>query len=127
MGRAVAAVVAAYLLWTVLWLGFTSVVQSMVPDLANPDQQLTHMGLLLGYLACSVVISVASGFVCAAVRRGESAAVTMKSVWVLALILLASGVVAEVSYWATTPVWYHLVFLALLVPSTLWGGRLKAG
>jgi hypothetical protein len=32
-----------------------------------------------------------------------------------------------VSAWQLTPVWYHLVFLALLVPAVLYGGRLRAG
>jgi hypothetical protein len=50
----------------------------------------------------------------------------MRTVWVFAVIQLVVGIGFEVSYWAMTPVWYHLVFLALLVPATVWGGALKA-
>ncbi len=123
MGRAIAAVVAGYLLWTVLWLGFNAGAQSLFPDTIGASQPITSVGVLLTYLAYTVVISVAAGFVCAAIRTKNPA----KAVQVLAGLLLVSGVVAEVSYWDATPVWYHLVFLALLVPSTLFGGRLKGG
>ena len=122
MGRAIAAVVSGYVLWTVLWLGFTAVAQMLFPGMIDPEQPLTHTGVLVGYLAYSVVISIAAGFVCAAIKKSEPA----KTVGALAAILLVSGVVAEASYWDMTPVWYHLVFLALLVPATVYGGRMKA-
>ena len=51
----------------------------------------------------------------------------MKTVWVFAGIQLVTGISFEVSYWGMTPVWYHIVFLALIVPATVWGGTLKAG
>lgn len=121
MGRAIAAVVIGYALWTVLWLGFSAGAQSLFPDVIDPSQTLTHTGALLAYLAYSVVISVAAGFVCAVIRKENP----MKAVQVLAGILLISGVVAEVSYWDATPVWYHIVFLILLVPATLAGGRMR--
>ena len=43
---------------------------------------------------------------------------------VLAAILLAVGLYAEISYWTMLPVWYHLIFLVLLPPATIAGGRL---
>ena len=122
MGRAIAAVVTAEVLWTVLWLSFTMVAQSAFPDVVDPERPLTHTGALLAYLAYSVVISVAAGYVAALVRGGDP----MRTVWVFAWIQLAIGIGFEASYWEMTPVWYHLVFLALLVPATVFGGRLRA-
>jgi hypothetical protein len=121
MGRAILAVVAAEALWTVLWLGFGAVVQGAFPDVVDPARPLTHTGALLAYVAFSVVISVAAGWVCAAVRGPDP----MRTVWVFAFIQLAIGIGFEVSYWGMMPVWYHLVFLALLVPATVAGGRLR--
>jgi hypothetical protein len=46
-------------------------------------------------------------------------------VWVLAVLQLILGIIAETSAWGLTPVWYHLVFLALVVPATVYGGRLR--
>jgi hypothetical protein len=35
---------------------------------------------------------------------------------------LVLGIGFEVSYWAMLPVWYHLAFLALLIPGNVVGG-----
>jgi hypothetical protein len=121
MGRAIGAVVVAFLLWTVLWLGFAAAMQAALPDLIDPAGPVTDTGVLLAYVACSVVISALAGYVCAAVGGAPA----MGTVRVFALVLLGVGIGVEVSAWALTPVWYHLVFLALLVPATMWGGRLR--
>jgi hypothetical protein len=123
MGRAIGGVVGAFVLWTVLWLGFTAAAQAAFPEVVDPEQPLMHTGALLAYIAYSVVISVAAGYVCALIRGAGA----MTTVWVFALIQLAVGIGFEVSYWTMTPVWYHLVFLALLVPATVAGGRLREG
>lgn len=122
MGRAIAAVVTAFVTWTVLWLGFTAGAQSLFPEIVDPEQPLVHTGALLAYVGWSVVISTLAGWICAAVRGGPNA---MKTVWVFALIQLAVGIGVEISYWAMTPVWYHLVFLVLIVPATVFGGTLR--
>jgi hypothetical protein len=49
----------------------------------------------------------------------------MRTVWIFAVIQLVVGIGFEISYWEMTPVWYHLVFLALVVPATVWGGTLR--
>lgn len=123
MGRAIAAIVAAFLLWTVLWMGFTSGLQAAFPDVIRADEPLRHTGALFGYLGYSALISALAGYVCAAVRRESP----MRTVWIFALIQLATGIGFEVSYWNMTPAWYHVAFLALIVPATVWGGSLKAG
>ena len=122
MGRSIAAVTAGFLLWTVLWLGFGAVVQAALPTVVVPGQPVTSTGVLLAYLVYSMVISVVAGYVCAAVKGLRP----MKPVWILALILVAVGLAVEVAGWALTPVWYHLVFLTLLVPATVWGGGVRA-
>ncbi len=121
MGRAISGVVVAFLLWTALWLGFGGVAQATFPEIIDPEQPFTHTGALLIYIAYSAIISIVAGFVCAAIRKDAP----MRTVWVFAIIQLATGIGFEVSYWELMPVWYHLVFLALLVPATVWGGMLR--
>jgi hypothetical protein len=43
---------------------------------------------------------------------------------VLVILLFASGCYFELSAWTLTPVWYHCVFLGMLVPATVAGGLL---
>ena len=81
------------------------------------------MGVLLSYIAYSVLISIVAGFVCGSIRKKSP----MKTVWVYAVLLLVTGIAIEVASWELTPVWYHLVFLALIVPATVWGGVLQVG
>jgi hypothetical protein len=121
MGRAIGAVVAAFALWGAVWLGAGAGIGGAFPDAVQPGQPVTSTVVLLAYIAASVVISVLSGYVCAALKG----AAPTRSVWALALILLAVGFAVEVAGWALTPAWYHLVFLALLVPATVWGGALR--
>jgi hypothetical protein len=121
MGRAIGAVAAGFVLWSVLWLGFSAGAQVGFPELIDPTQPLTHTGVLLAYIGASVLVSVASGYLCAAIRGGRA----MDTVWVLSILLLVVGAIAEISYWRFTPIWYHLVFLALLIPATVLGGRLR--
>jgi hypothetical protein len=122
MGRAIAAVITAEVLWTCLWLGFTSLASRLFPETINPEQRLTHVGALLAYIAWSAAINVLCGYVCAMIRRDHP----MKTVWIFAFIQLAIGIGFEASYWSMVPVWYHVVFLALLVPTTVLGGRMWA-
>jgi hypothetical protein len=123
MGRAVGGVVVGFVLWTVAWVGFGAAMQAAMPDLVVPGRPLAHAGVLLAFIAWSAVISVAAGYACAAVRGTAP----MRAVWALALVLLAVGVAVEVGSWGMAPAWYHLAFLALLVPATVWGGGLRAG
>ena len=121
MARSIGGVVTAFVMWTVLWLGFNAIVQALFPELVVPEQPITHAGVLLTFIVYSAAISAAAGFVCAVVRKESP----MKTVWVFALIQLAIGVFVEITYWDLMPAWYHIGFLALLVPATVWGGTLK--
>lgn len=122
MGRSIAAVVVAWLIWSAFWIGGTQVAQAAFPDIIDPTQPLTHTGALLGYVAYSAVLSIGAGYVAAWIKGMRP----MRTVWALAWIQLAVGIGFEASYWSMTPVWYHLVFLALLVPATVLGGMLRA-
>ena len=42
----------------------------------------------------------------------------------MALLLLLTGVGVQLGVWPLMPVWYHLLFLALIVPVAVFGGRL---
>lgn len=122
MWKSVMAVAAGAAVWAVLWLGGTRAAGAMFPHTLIPEQPITATGALLGLIAYSVVLSVLAGWVTARVKGAGP----MPTVAALAALQLGLGIVAEVSYWDLMPVWYHLVFLALVVPATLYGGTLRA-
>jgi len=111
-GRVILAVIAGAVVWAALWVGGT---MALVPQ----GQPVTQVGVLLGLILYSVVLSALAGYVTAAIARAGA----MTAVWSLAALQLILGIIAETSAWSMTPVWYHLVFLALIVPATVWGGK----
>lgn len=125
MARAVRlalAVLAGAAVWAVLWNAGSLGAQAIFPEVLAPDRPITETLALLGYIAYSVVLSVLAGFVTAVAAGREP----MRAVWALAALQLGLGVVFEISYWSLMPVWYHLIFLALIVPATVYGGVLRA-
>lgn len=119
--RVIVAVLAGAVVWAVLWVAGTRGAQAVFPDTLIPDQRLEHAGFLVAYIVYSAVLSVLAGYVTAAVR----AASPMPAVWILAALQLALGLVFEISAWSLTPAWYHIIFLALIVPATVYGGVLR--
>ncbi len=122
-GRVILAVLAGAAIWAVLWIAGTQGAQAAFPDTLIPDQRLEHTGFLAAYIVYSVVLSVLAGYVTAAVGGPDP----MRAVWILASLQLALGLAFEISAWSLTPAWYHIIFLALIVPATVYGGRLRAG
>ena len=123
MGRSIVAVVVAWVLWTAMWLGGSAAAAVVFPRAVTAGQPLFHSGALLGFIVWSVIASIVAGYVCAYVKRESP----MATVWGLAAIQFVIGVAIEVWGWANTPAWYHIVFLALLIPATVWGGKLRTG
>ena len=122
IGRFILAILAGATVWAILWNLGTFGAQAALPDILRPEQPITHIGMLLAFIGYSVALSVLAGFITAKV----GGTTPMPAVWSLSILQLSIGVMVEVSYWSLMPVWYHLVFLALIVPATVYGGRLKA-
>lgn len=121
MGRVILAVLAGAALWAVLWNLGTLGAQAALPEL-QPKQPITHTGVLITYVGYSVALSVLAGLVTA----WAAGVAPVPAVWTLAILQLGLGLFFEISFWGLTPVWYHLLFLALIVPATVYGGTLRA-
>ena len=119
--RFVLAVVAGAAVWAVLWNVGTQATLALFPNLIHPGQPVQHTGILLSYIAFSVILSLLAGYVTTS-AAGPS---PQPALWTLATLQLALGIGFEVSYWALMPAWYHVTFLLLIVPATLYGGALR--
>ena len=69
----------------------------------------------------SFAISIISGFLAAVVANE-----TKRTTLVLGVLLLLFGLFVQISAWRLIPIWYHFLFLFMLIPMTIAGGRLKA-
>lgn len=121
-GRTILAVLAGAVVWATLWVGGTQALQRAFPSLLAAGQPVTNAGALTGLILYSVALSIVAGYVTAAVASRDP----MPAVKGLAVLQLLLGIGFEVSAWNLTPVWYHLAFLALIVPATVYGGRVRA-
>jgi hypothetical protein len=122
-GSAILAVVAGAVVWAVLWVGGTQAAGAAFPSVLPAGQPVRDAGVLLGLIVYSVALSMLAGYVTAALASARP----MPAVWALAVLQLVLGIGFEASAWSLTPVWYHLVFLLLIVPAIVYGGRLRAG
>ena len=114
------AVTAGVLLWGLLWnLGTARLAELFPADLAGVER-IESTSLLLLMAAYSALLSSAVGWLAARIG-GESAFI---ATLVLSVVNLAIGSLVQTIYWAMMPLWYHLLFLALILPATLLGGRL---
>jgi hypothetical protein len=50
----------------------------------------------------------------------------MKPAFALGIVQLVIGIFVQTMYWHVIPTWYHLTFLALLIPGILLGARMRS-
>ena len=103
---------AGCILWSVCWLSYNFALTRLAVLPADHSQPVRGTTPLLALLFGSVVISVVSGYVAARVGKVGS----NFPVLLLGLLLLAAGIFFQSQSWGLMPLWYHLSFLALLIP-----------
>ena len=121
MWRTVAAIIAGNLAWTVLWLGLNVLLRTRGLLPADPLQRVEDITGLMVLLAASVLFSAAAGWITTAIAREGGYAPAI----LLAVIQLALGIFFQAQAWQLMPIWYHLPFLLLIVPATLFGAWLR--
>jgi len=120
MKRSILAFVAAFVAWlvvaTVLNLGLRFGLEGYAA--AEPRLSFT-VPMMVARLALAVIASLTAGAV-----AGRIAPVGSRTPWVFALVLLALFIPGHIRIWQHFPLWYHLTFLATLVPLVVVGSRL---
>jgi len=88
------------------------------PDYARvADAMIFSLPMMLARLSIGAVATIVAGWVTAAVA-GRSTFVRLAP----GLLLLAAFIPQHIMLWEKFPVWYHLTFLASLIPLTYLGG-----
>ena len=123
MGRSIVAVLVGMVVWAVLWVSGNAGLRALMPDAFDPEGTTQSGAALALILVESVVLSVLAGYVTAALARRRMVTHAV----VLGFIQLALGIMVQVSVWERMPLWYHLSFLALLIPANVLGGVWRVG
>jgi hypothetical protein len=132
MVRIVLGVIAGFFAWAIVWVGSEKILSAISPEWFGAHQlafqaAIEHGGpftadttILLMHIVLGSIVSVMSGFL-AALIAGEN----KRTPLILGLLLLAFGLLKAVMSWAYVPIWYHVIFTAILIPMTIMGGKLK--
>ena len=115
-----------------MWIGSEKVLSAIFPEgygvhqaafqaaVENGGQFTVDTTLLLVHIVQGIIVSVMAGAL-AALIAGEN----KRAPLILGLSLVAFGLMIVVLSWPYVPVWYHIIFTAMLLPMTIFGGKLK--
>ena len=131
MVRIIFGVIAGFFAWAIVWLGSEKVLSTIWPAFGahqvafqaaveHGSQFTADATFLLIHIVLASIVSVMSGFL-AALIAGEN----KRAPLVLGFLLVAFGLLKVVMSWPYVPIWYHVIFTAVLIPMTIIGGRLK--
>jgi hypothetical protein len=132
MVRIVLGVIAGFFAWSIVWVGSEKMLSAIWPQwygahqlafeaaVANGGPFTADTTILLINIVRGSIVSVLCGFL-AALIAGEN----KRSPLVLGFLLVAFGLLIVVLSWRYIPIWYHLIFTALLIPMSVMGGKLK--
>ena len=132
MFRIVLGAIAGFILWSILWVGSDAILSAISPDwwgkrslefraaVENKTPYSLDSIVLILLLIKSLVISVISGFVTAIIARENA-----KSTLLLGILLVLFGIFIQSTHWNYMPLWYHILFLLLLIPMSMLGGKLR--
>ena len=132
MLKIVLGVIAGFVAWSVLWVGTDQVIAMASPAWygAHQDAFALAMGTgqpftadttILGmHLIRAVIITLMGAFL-AAFIAGEN----RRTPAFLGVLLLLFGIMVQAMAWNYLPIWYHLIFLGLLIPVSIIGGKIK--
>lgn len=132
MLRIVLGVIAGFFSWVIALIGGEMVVSALLPEafgqhqrafqevLENGGAFTANMAHLMMHVVLASITSVFSGFL-AALIAGENKHAPL----VLACLLFVLGLLKMMMSWSYMPLWYHVIFTAILLPMTMLGGKLK--
>ena len=133
MLRIVLGVIAGFFAWVVVWVGSEKILSAIWPEwfgahqlafqsaIEQGGQFTADTTILLMQILLGSIASVMSGFAAALI-----AAENKRAPLVLGLVLVAFGLLKVAMSWPYVPIWYHVIFTAVLLPMALIGGRLRA-
>ena len=131
MSRIVLGVIAGFVAWTIAWFGGERILAAISPEgfgahqaafqaaIENGGPFTANTAMLLIHIVLGSIVSVLAGFL-AALIAGEN----NRAPRILGFLLLAFGLLKAVMSWPYAPIWYHVIFTALLIPMTRVGGKI---
>ena len=133
MLRIVLGVVAGFIAWLIVWIGVEKILSAIWPAFgvnqkafeeavkngAGASGFAADTGMLFAQLVLGIGVSLLAGAL-AALAAGENSRAPL----FFGILLLAMGIMKAVMSWPYVPLWYHVIFTAILLPMAILGGKL---
>ena len=130
MVRIVLGFIAGFFAWVIVWFGSEKILSAIWPEfgvhqrafqaaIENGGQFTADTRMLITHIVLGSIVSVMSGFLAALIAGGNQ-----RAPLVLGCLLLALGLLKAVMSWPYVPIWYHVIFTAILLPMAIMGGKL---
>ena len=131
MLRVTLGVIGGFIAWLFLWVGTEMVLSLAWPDWFGAHQRAftaaiknggpfsADTTILLMQIVLPSIVTLASGLVAALIARQHH-----RAPLILGLLLSAFGLLKVMMSWPYVPIWHHVVFMALLMPMAIFGGKL---
>jgi hypothetical protein len=133
MLRIVLGVISGFIAWLIVWVGTEKILSAVWPAFGvhqrafeeavknGPDASgfTADTTMLLTHIVVGSIVAVMAGSVAALIARENTRAPLS-----LGFLLLALGLLKAVMSWPYVPVWYHVIFTAILLPMAIMGGKL---
>lgn len=120
MAKTILGVVAGLVVWVIVVIVAGMIMRGAWPEYARVADAMTFtLPMMFARLVIGGLATLAAGLVTALVARRSMLAKLMPGV-----LLLVAFIPQHVMLWDKFPVWYHLTFLASLVPLTYLGGKI---
>jgi hypothetical protein len=130
MVRIILGVIFGFIAWLIVWVGVEKILSAIWPAfgthqaafqaaITDGGQFTADSTMLLTHVVVGSIVSVVSGAL-AGLIAGENSRAPL----FVGILLLAMGVMKAVMSWQYVPIWYHILFTAILLPMALLGGRL---
>ena len=131
MLRIVLGVISGFIAWLIAWVGSEKILSAIWPEgfgahqrafeevVKNGGQFTADTTMLLTHIVVGSILAVMAGSL-AALIAGEN----IRAPLVVGCLLLALSILKAVMSWQYVPLWYHVIFTAILLPMAMMGGKL---
>ena len=132
MLKMILGIIVGFVVWSVLWVGSHALFAVISPNwygkidaefmdaVTKGTAYTVDSFVLVISLIRSVVFSIIAGYLAVLIAKENKT-----STIILGILLLLVGIMVQIGIWHYEPVWYHFLFLFLLIPMTIFGGKLR--
>ena len=130
MLRIVLGVIGGFIGWMIVWIGSEKIISAIWPAfgvhqkafeeaIMNGGEFTADTIMLLTHIVLGSIVSVMAGGMAALIAGEDS-----KAPMFAGILLLLMGIAKAVMSWQYVPIWYHVIFTAILLPLAIVGGKL---